>query len=393
MKHFSTSLIRVLRPTLLAILGLLLVAGLLAFRLRSLLPGLSTAEITARAGSSSARYIFYHPLNAPYTLLVYALLRLHVSAVWALRAASGFYGIVTATLFFYILKHWQRVRVAIFGTALFVTSSWFLSVARGGTPEVLQFGLLALVAAGLWLRHGRQRLLVFVVCLALGVATLYIPGLIWFVLLGLIWRRRLVWAELSKLRWWTIAGGAVLAAALAAPLGLAIWRDHTLALTALGLPTHLPKLGQVGNNLQSIPRLLFLHGPAQPAKWLSGTAILDVFATAMFALGIYAQFRFRELDRARLLIAVLLGSTILIALGGPVTISLLVPFVYTIVAAGVTYLLYEWLRVFPFNPIARGLGIGILSLAIAASASYQLDRYFIAWPNAPATRAAYAANP
>ena len=79
-------------------------------------------------------------------------------------------------------------------------------------------------------------------------------------------------------------------------------------------------------------------------------------------------------------------GTLLIALGGAVSLSLLIPFIYILVAAGIGFMLDQWYKVFPRNAIAQGVGMGLIVLAVAASCWYGLRHYFVAWPNAPATQ-------
>ena len=57
--------------------------------------------------------------------------------------------------------------------------------------------------------------------------------------------------------------------------------------------------------------------------------------------------------------AALSSGVVLVGLGGPVGLSILVPLLYVAVATGLAYLLHEWLKVFPNNPLARGFGIGL----------------------------------
>ncbi len=300
---------------------------------------------------------------------------------------------MTLGCFFFILRRWQNTRIAVLGTILFGLSSAFTQTARLGTPNVLLFGLVILAAAGLWLRSGQKRLPALAVGAGIVLLALYVPGLIWFVLAGVVWRRRVILEELKYLRWWTVGIGVLVIIGLALPLAVAGYKHPFILLTAAGLPQQLPSLHQLGSNLANSPLQIFIRSPLMPGFWVGRTPILDVFASAMFALGVYAEIRYRRLDRARLLLGVLVLGTILITLGGPVTLTLLVPFVYLVVAAGVTYLLHEWFSVFPLNPIARSLGVTVLVLAIAASCAYQLDRSFIAWPHEPATRAAFNWQP
>lgn len=94
-----------------------------------------------------------------------------------------------------------------------------------------------------------------------------------------------------------------------------------------------------------------------------------------------------------MLLAMYLIGALLFALGGPVGISILVPIVYLMVAAGFGYLLHEWLLVFPRNPLARSLGFGLLGIAVTLTCVYNLRTYFVAWPHNPATKAAFHKSP
>ena len=84
-------------------------------------------------------------------------------------------------------------------------------------------------------------------------------------------------------------------------------------------------------------------------------------------------------------VALIVGS-ILVSLGGAVSISILMPFIYVLVAAGIGLLLDRWQKVFPRNVIAQAVGVGLVSLAVIAVSWYGLRHYFVAWPNAPATK-------
>jgi hypothetical protein len=80
---------------------------------------------------------------------------------------------------------------------------------------------------------------------------------------------------------------------------------------------------------------------------------------------------------------------ILVALGGSVTIAALIPLMYLAIAAGTHYLLDQWLTIFPRNPVAKFVGVSLVSFVVAFSAFYHLRAYFVAWPQAPETRAVY----
>jgi hypothetical protein len=52
-------------------------------------------------------------------------------------------------------------------------------------------------------------------------------------------------------------------------------------------------------------------------------------------------------------------------------------------------MLENWLYIFPINPIARTIGIIVLSCAVAFSCWYHLNTYYVAWQHDPATQAVF----
>ena len=109
----------------------------------------------------------------------------------------------------------------------------------------------------------------------------------------------------------------------------------------------------------------------------------------MCLLGIYAYYNKRKLDRTKLIAGVLVLGTVLIGLQGSVSMILLAPFVYLLITAGVAYLLDQWLTVYPRNPLARFIGVSLIILTVGLSCLFNLRHYFVAWPNAPATKQVY----
>jgi hypothetical protein len=369
--------------------AIVVVVTLLWFRLGTLTHGRSTLEIPA-VYHLSLHDIAHNPVNLPYRLGLYVLGKADIHSLWAVRSLSSLVGLCIAVAFFAILHRWHTNRMALFGTFLFVSSSWFLRVSRFGSPEVLLFSLLLLVLCGLWLRNNRSRLISVYLLACAGALLLYIPGMVWFVGAAIVWQRKLFTKEISEVNKALIFSAIVLFIILLLPLGWAIAHTPSLIRPILGLPDALPSPLQIGKNLFNVPLFLFVRGPKNPALWLGRLPILDIFTTAMFALGVYAYYIRRRLSQARFLLGILIISAVLITLGGPVTITILLPFIYIVVIAGIALMLQQWFTVFPRNPLARGIGVGLLSAAILLASFYQLNRYFVAWPNTPETRAAFS---
>ena len=89
--------------------------------------------------------------------------------------------------------------------------------------------------------------------------------------------------------------------------------------------------------------------------------------------------------------------TILECYAGPMNnqlyLFLMVPFLYLLIAEGMTLVLREWREVFPRNPIARFIGTILVSIAVLTTGLYHMNRYYIAWHNFPETRAIYKNPP
>jgi 4-amino-4-deoxy-L-arabinose transferase-like glycosyltransferase len=362
--------------------------SLLYIRLGSLVPGYSGNEANAYEASLSLQHIFDNPLNAPFSLVVHGLAYLSDHSFLLTRIAATLFGLLALVLFCWLVQRWYGMRTAVLGTILFGTSAWFLHTARLGTPDVLLFLLLALVACGVWLKRTNNPF-VLILCFVLAGIAVYIPGFIWLVAFVAFWE----WKQIDflfKRHLWAVGLGTLLFMALLAPLAWAVYRAPEQAKALAGLPSEgWPDVLNVLQNFIEIPFALFVRTPADPETWLGNLPVLGAFAAAMLVLGAYLYLRHAGLSRAKVFVPVLLAGWVLASLGGQVSLSMIVPFVYIIVATGVGFMLDTWLHVFPRNPIAKYIGVGLIGVAIIAACSFQLRHYFVAWPNNPDTRAVF----
>jgi hypothetical protein len=283
------------------------------------------------------------------------------------------------------------VRSAIYGTVLFGLSSWFLHVSRYGGIDVLYlWALPTLIAVFIaWDRHHELKKAGFIALAALGII-LYVPGLVWLVLACLLLQSHVLrdsWQSMERTGWRLLL--ILFPLLVVAPLAFALVRDSSLVLTWLGLPHHFgTPLHMVRGLAHSVSFFVF-RGPATPEVWLTRAPILSFFAMVMAVLGFLFYAKHFRAPRTRLLFACFIIGAVLFAVGGPVTISILVPIVYLFVAAGFGYLLHEWLHVFPRNPLARSVGFGLLAVAVALTCIYELKAYYIVWPHNQATESAF----
>jgi hypothetical protein len=293
-------------------------------------------------------------------------------------------------LFYLVARQWHSVRVAALATWLFITSSWFLHTARLATPEIMWIvTILAIVVLFSPRRAGFDNRLTFPLLIATLGAALYVPGMVWLVLLSIILRRENIadaWYATSNilLRTLAILGGLV----LLAPLGYAFYNNSALIKTWIGFHTIESPLIIIKHFL-AVPKQLFISGPLDPVHWLGRLPLLSVFEIVMFILGAYFYVTHLRAARSRFIIVLSLLAWIIIGLGGLVSLSLIVPAVYLILATGIAFMLHEWYKVFPQNPIARSIGVAIIAVAILLTSIYQTRSYFVAWRYSPDTAQAY----
>lgn len=367
--------------------GIILAAGLLLFRLGTLPHGISANEVT-QGGAPPLNSLLRDPFHLPLTLMHIVLFHLHHGSLFWMRLPGVILGLLTVICFAAVAYFWFGVRTALLSTVLFVCSAWTLHASRVATYDVLYLlalPLLLLTNTLLYRYHDKGR----IVCAALfcwGVL-LFIPGLVWLVVANCLLQIRdlaEIWEHYSK--WRQRFVGLLSAVWLLPLLGWALAHGHRW----YWLGVHKPfVINDFPRQLVAVPVHLFVRGPKYPDLWLGRLPILDVFTLACCMIGIYFYLRHLGAYRSRLLAVYAVLGTLLVALQGPVGLSLLVPLLYLGAATGIAYLLREWLHTFPFNPLARWVGIGLILLAIAISCIYNVRAYFVAWPHNPDTRAAF----
>lgn len=375
------------RPTLwwLAISSVFL--GLLLFKLGTLVPGAAQEEqkILAHLASRDLGImaILRDPSYLPYYLQVYVFEKLHITGIFYARLISVTIGALAVFSFYYLLSRWRTPRIAFLSTLMFATSSWFLHSVRLATPESSYLLVLPLLACGAWLHDRKTKPdLPLLAATALTGLMLYVPGLIWFAVAGLFWQRKRVRYGISGLGHGKIILGVVGVIVSLVPFVLGAINNPAVITRLLGLPNSLPSWQETGSRFLEIPRQIFLNGINNPVYWVGNMPLLDALTITAFVLGCVFFYGKLSLDRMRIIIFGLVLGTVLYGLG-IAPLILLLPFVYLIVANGITYLLTEWYGVFPRNPIARTLGTILLSVAIGTSVFYNVSHYFVAWANAP----------
>lgn len=368
---------------------LAVLALLYGYGSRSFLPNMSPAELQIIHDSRSLSAILHNPLWLPYKLLGYILIKLGASPLTH-RFISALLAVCTLFAFYSLCRKWYRPRVAALTTCLFALSSTTLTLARVATPAILLYSWLILASAVLWFRGTRKARFAPPFMLVLLAFVFYLPGAIWFLGLLAIWFWRDIPRYFKDMKHWAIIVGALLALAVVAPLAYAFYKDTHLAIDWMLLPSkynlHASLLA-----LANVPSAFFYKSAANPAYTLGTLPLLDSFTGTMLLIGLYAYRKRLRLERTIVYLFAGLGAITLTVLNNnQLYLVMMLPFIYLLAGDGMAYLLEEWRRVFPRNPLARFIGTTILSLVVLTACLYHMNRFFLAWQNAPATKVIYS---
>lgn len=372
----------------------LIVLAIFIYKIKYLVPGFSMFEKKAIYASSSGTLLMDNPLYAPHKILQYGLQKLGREGFIAMRSVSVFIAIGLVFLLFYTVKRWFSLRVAIITTALFALSSWLLFNTRSGTPDIMLVTIIGAIAYGAWLPHSTTSKTAIIVGMLLTCWLLYIPGLVWFVVLGILWQRNTI-KELFTEEKLTFLIAGVGAVALLAPLFFAIYNDPGVLKSFIGLSnTPLAQLSQIPKNLLLVPYQLIVGSLLGPTQGINKVPLLDILTVAMAVIGGYYYIKNdRTLDRTKVIFGGALLGWILISLGGAVGIQILLPFVYLFVAGGFAFMIEQWFKVFPSNPFAKATATTLIVISVISVGAYHMHKYFIAWPQTPITRATFNQPP
>jgi len=367
--------------------ALVALCALLLYHLGSLTHGLSTNELQAATDPVGWHGIYHAPLDLPLKAVrsvVFVISPNHGQTLT--RLPNAIFGALTIMSFSGLAWLWHGRRTALLVSVLFATNAWVLHVSRYASYDVMYlWGISSLLLSHALLPRYVKNKYVWYGVLVLWGLLLSIPGMIWFLLPEFYLQRSLIskgWKAFGS--WWQRLL-SIIVALIWVPLIIIDFTRSGQLVSWLGAPNHLAGPETLLKQFVGVFVHLFIRGPESPALWLGRAPILDAFALAMSILGIYFYGTRWRSTRGRFLEVTFAIGVILVALHGPVSFSVLVPLMYAAAAMGIAYLIHEWLQVFPLNPLARSLGIGLVTLTVAISCLYNMRAYFVAWATSPVT--------
>jgi len=358
------------------------------WQLGSLTKGLGLAETAAANASSSISVIIDNPTYGPHKLLQYGFQKVFGHGPLQIRLSSVIFSLLFLLCFYVLIKGWFGRLIGVSALLFLAATPWFIQLARHGSPEVLLFSPLAILATYYWLTRSKTWI-AWLCLLVAGSLVLYVPGGLLLILLGLIFGRR----NLAK----TMGGfspirkmlGALLVLVLLAPLIYGTFKNPSILKPLLLIPATWPS-PLVGLKTAAWDILaLFWRTPVHIDQIIER---LPIFNAAQVALAVFGSFALYKLARGKLYL--LLGLSVFGIVAAALNRNLLLlsyvlPAVAVAVAAGLRYLYMEWKSIFPKNPIPKYLAVALITGLVGMHIAYGLRYSLLAWPNTAATKSTY----
>lgn len=404
LKHFRAWVADNWKFSLLITVTVSILGLLLAYKLGSLVGGLSQSEseikiLTANSGLGLSEVV-REPLFLPYQSLQYLLQFTPFTGPTGIRSIGALFGLLSIAAMFYIFKKWYTLRMAVLGSVLYATTSWFLHTSRYADQSAAYLLLPLIVAAMIALQSKVRSRLAMACVLVFGLSVLYIPGVILFLLPAVIIKRKVIIKALRVQPIWYLAITSLIGLILLTPLVVMLLKPLP-GSSAIGNLAQL--FGLPGDGLSSVKDMafalkdsvigIFAYNNSGPIYVAGHLPWLDICTTVLVAIGVVQFARHWRLHRSKLIAIVGLMSLGLIALNGPVSSVILLPFLFLFAVEGLKWLLEVWLEIFPRNPFARSFAISLVFLLTFSISFYQVNKYFLAWAKAPETRQVFNHKP
>ncbi len=358
------------------------------WRLGSLTGGISPAESAARNSSSSLHTIVNNPVYEPHKILQFSLQKLFGRGALEIRLASSIFSIVFLFCFYQLVKGWFGKIIGFFATLIFAATPWFILLARSGTPDILLFAPVAVLASYYWLVKSRGRS-AWLALLISSVLVMYLPGGLLLILLGAVFARGNLKQATVHLSSREKIISTIISLIVLAPLVYGgIQNPHVLKPLLL-IPADWPSVVVAAKSIVWAVLSLLWRTPHH-TDFIIGR--LPVLNGAQITLALFGGFALIKLARSKLYLLLCMAAFGVLVAGinrDLALLSLALPAIALAVAAGLRYLYMQWRSVFPKNPLPKYLALSLIATLVAMHVFYGLHYSLIAWPNSSTTRSTY----
>ncbi len=338
--------------------------------------GLSTAEMQSAIKSDSINFFDFNTFaitNLPYHMLQKLSLSIFGLSIISIKLPSIVLAFFSAIGMSLLLMRWFKRNISILASLIAVTTGQFLFIAQDGTPGILYlfWAVWLMLLAATVITRPKRKTILKISFFIMAALSLYTPLSV-YILIAMLTSTllhphlRYLFRQLSKPK---LIMGLVFAAILTIPLVMACWKDISLALTLLGVPSQLPDFM---TNLSSLGSQYF--GFTRPKGITMITPVFALGSMLIIGLGIFNTIKNHSTARSYVVLTWMLCLTPFIILNPSFNIIMFLPLVL-LLASGLKYLLSYWYDLFPNNPYARIGGLIPIIILVGALVVSGADRY------------------
>jgi hypothetical protein len=364
--------------------------GVFFWRLSSLTPGISAAELAEKSTSSSLSGIYHNPINAPHRLLEFVFIKLLPNGSLSLRLASAVIAVAIAFCFYKLSVSWFGRVIGLFGSLVFISLPLFIIAARQATPEIMYFSPVIVIWLFAWLiKSQKTKNLTWLSLLTVCGLLLYTPGLVWWLAGALIVCQKRLIVAIAKVPSWLSAVGGLLLLAIISPLiiygasHLGIFRRLLLIPAAWAAPLTIAK--QLGWMILA----LVAKTPHNNPLILGRVGLISVLSLALIVFGVYAMQIAARTKAAWIGLTIVFGILAAGINNDPALLALSLPGLAIFANAGLRYLYIEWRGIFPRNPVPKGFALVLIAAVVVSQMYFGIRYALVAWPHAKPTRQLY----
>lgn len=344
--------------------------------------GISQSEINMVARTNLLMEGNWSIVNLPLHAFQAALFLLFGVSTLTIKLPAVTLMCLAALALFFLLRHWFKPGIAVLSLSLMIATGQFIYLAQSFTPGIIYIttASLILLFASLIIQKAKFAQLWKILLAAVMAASLYTP-FFWYLNLGLIlvallhpYTRYIIVSRKYRASW---TPAFIVFLLVSAPLVYFCLKNHGFLLDVSGWSS---LNFDILANLKIIVRTYLW-----PVPYISNGQVLpaiDVSTVALMFLGMIITFRNWHTARSYVVNIWLFLSLPLLALAPQVNMIISVP-MFILLATGVERLLYEWYRLFPKNPYARGTGLVLMIILVGVMTLSGVNRYVHSYHDLP----------
>ncbi|MBI2009032.1 glycosyltransferase family 39 protein [Candidatus Saccharibacteria bacterium] len=358
------------------------------WRLGTLTSGQSASEAAAAAASSSLSTIVNDPTYGPHKIAQFVSQKIFGHGAADIRIVSVLSALFFLVCFYKLVRGWFGKMISLLSTTFLAATPWFILIARNGSPAILLLAPLAILASYYWFGRSESSRAFYVLIVTCALS-LYVPGMIWLILLGLLLARKDFGVHSANLSRVSKFGAYLLSALIIAPLIYASVNNLEIIKSIFLVPEQwAAALISLKSIVWSFLALVW-RTPTHAEHIIGRLPMLNIAQIALATFGCFALYK---LARPKMYLLVFIAAFGIITAGinrNLVFLTFALAAVAVALAAGLRYLYMEWKSVFPLNPIPKYMAIVLLSSLVLLHVSYGLRYSLVAWPNTTETRATF----